>query len=89
MWPHATLRWILLDQTVFAVAAVICAAHLRRLDIVAWFPTFAVLRFIGCGILLRTFWCEVVRGRTLRTWFSVERYNTDVRPSHGTRSSLA
>jgi cellulose synthase/poly-beta-1,6-N-acetylglucosamine synthase-like glycosyltransferase len=88
-WPQATLRWMLIDQGVFAVFALICAAHLRRLDVVVWFPTFAILRLIGCGVWLRTFWREIVCGRTLRTWFSVERYNTDVRPSHRARSSLA
>ena len=89
LWPLATLRWILLDQAVFAIGAVICAAHLRRADVIAWFPTFIVLRFVGCIIWLRTFWLEVVRQRTLRTWFSVGRYDSDIRPGHGTRSSLA
>jgi cellulose synthase/poly-beta-1,6-N-acetylglucosamine synthase-like glycosyltransferase len=89
LWPQATMRMILLDQAVFAASAVFCAARLRRVDVVAWFPTFAVLRLVGCVIWLRTFWREIVRGRTLRTWFSVERYNTDVRPNHHARNSLA
>jgi cellulose synthase/poly-beta-1,6-N-acetylglucosamine synthase-like glycosyltransferase len=88
-WPHAVLRWLLFDQSVVAVAAVLCAVHLRRIDVLAWLPTFVVLRFIGSGILLRTFWLEIVRRRTLRTWFSVGRYNTHVRSGHRARSSLA
>lgn len=89
MSPRATLRLILLDQGIFAMTAVICAAHLRRADVIVWFPTFIALRVIGCGIWLRTFWLEVVCRRTLRTWFSVERYNTNVRPGHRAGSSLA
>jgi cellulose synthase/poly-beta-1,6-N-acetylglucosamine synthase-like glycosyltransferase len=89
VWPGATLRWLLLDQSVCAVSAVICATHLRRLDIVAWFPTFVALRFIGCGIWLRTFWLEIIRRRTLRTWFSVGRYSTDARPTHHAENSIA
>ena len=77
LWPQATLRWVLLEQGVFAISAIACAIHLRRPDVLVWFPTFAALRFIGCGIWLRTFWCEVVRRRTLRTWFSVGRYETN------------
>jgi len=72
--PAAALRWILLDQAVSAVAAVIAAASLRRIDIVLSFPTFVVLRVLGCVVLLQTFWAEIIRKRTLQTWFSVGRY---------------
>jgi poly-beta-1,6-N-acetyl-D-glucosamine synthase len=76
LWPTATLRWLLLDQVVFALAAVMCAWRLRRLDVLLWFPTFVPLRVIGCVVWIRTFWLEVIRRRTLRTWFSVARYDT-------------
>jgi hypothetical protein len=42
-----------------------------------WFPVFSVLRFINAVVLLQTFWREVVRGRTLQTWFSVGRYDVN------------
>jgi cellulose synthase/poly-beta-1,6-N-acetylglucosamine synthase-like glycosyltransferase len=89
LWPQAILRGVLLDQCVSALAAIVCAYKLRRLDVLLWFPTFVVLRFIGCGILLRTFWCEVIRRRTLRTWFSVARYDTGAHRPHHTETSLA
>ena len=74
--PLATLRWLLLDQLVLAFAAVVCASRLRRLDVLLWFPTFAPLRVLGCLVFLHTFWLEIVRRQTLRTWFSVARYDT-------------
>jgi poly-beta-1,6-N-acetyl-D-glucosamine synthase len=80
--PSAALTWIALDQGVFAVTALTCAIHLRRADVVAWFPVFLILRWIGCTIWLRTFWLEVVRRQTLRTWFSVGRYDTNDRSGH-------
>jgi cellulose synthase/poly-beta-1,6-N-acetylglucosamine synthase-like glycosyltransferase len=88
LWPHATLRWLLLDQSVFALAAAICAVHLRRIDVIVWCPVFVMLRLVGCVIWLRTFWLEIVRRRTLRTWFSVGRYDTDGCRDH-VRGSLA
>jgi len=76
-WPVAVLSWFLFDQLVMLVAAVACAATLRRSDVVMWFPVFSVLRFINALVLLQTFWREVVRGRTLQTWFSVGRYDVN------------
>jgi poly-beta-1,6-N-acetyl-D-glucosamine synthase len=89
LWPGATLRWLLLDQAVFAVAAAACAVHLRRFDILMWFPTFAALRVIGSVVFLRTFWLEVVRRKTLRTWFSVARYDSLPESHYNSRRSLA
>ncbi len=89
MWPTATLRWLLLDQLVFALAAVVCAWRLRRVDVLLWFPTFVPLRVIGCIVWIRTFWLEVIRRRTLRTWFSVARYETDAHTPYDTGRSLA
>jgi cellulose synthase/poly-beta-1,6-N-acetylglucosamine synthase-like glycosyltransferase len=87
--PTGTLRWILLDQSVFAVAAIACAWRLRRFDVLLWFPLYAPLRVIGCVVWVRTFWLEVVRGRTLRTWFAVGRYEADAQSSNSTGRSLA
>jgi biofilm PGA synthesis N-glycosyltransferase PgaC len=89
MTPHAALRWLLLDQAVSLLTAAMCATQLRRFDILMWFPTFIFLRVLGCGVWVRTFWLEIVRQRTLRTWFSVGRYDSDVRPAHHPRRSLA
>jgi poly-beta-1,6-N-acetyl-D-glucosamine synthase len=89
LWPTATLRALLLDQSVFAFLSVVCAWRLRRLDVLCWFPTFALLRVIGCMVLVRTFWLEVVRRRTLRTWFSVARYDADAQSPYNTGRSLA
>jgi cellulose synthase/poly-beta-1,6-N-acetylglucosamine synthase-like glycosyltransferase len=88
LWPIATLRWLMLDQAVSGLAAVLIACRLRRLDVVACFPAFAPLRVIGCFVWVRTFWLEVVRGRTLQTWFSVARYDTNTQSAY-TRRSLA
>jgi cellulose synthase/poly-beta-1,6-N-acetylglucosamine synthase-like glycosyltransferase len=77
LWPAATLRWLLVDQAVFALAAILCARRLRRLDVILWLPTFVPLRVIGCMVWVRTFWLEVVRRRTLRTWFAVARYDAN------------
>ena len=79
----------LLDQGISALAAVACAWHLRRVDVLLWFPTFAPLRVIGCVVWLRTFWLEVVRRQTLRTWFSVARYDSNAQPPYNTGRSLA
>jgi cellulose synthase/poly-beta-1,6-N-acetylglucosamine synthase-like glycosyltransferase len=73
--PAAILRWIIVDQSAFATMALVIAWRLRRVDVIAWFPTFVLLRFIGCVIWLRTFWLEIACRRTLRTWFSVGRYD--------------
>ena len=89
MWPGAVLRWVALDQAVVAVSALLCAWRLRRPDVLVWFPTFLLLRYIGCLVWLRTFWLEVVRRRTLRTWFSVPRYDSVARPASNARRSLA
>jgi poly-beta-1,6-N-acetyl-D-glucosamine synthase len=89
LWPTATLRWLLLDQLVFALGAVLCAWRLRRFDVLLWFPTFVPLRVIGCIVWIRTFWLEVIRRRTLRTWFSVARYDTDRHSPYDTGRSLA
>jgi poly-beta-1,6-N-acetyl-D-glucosamine synthase len=82
VWPAAALRWILLDQAVSAAAVVIVAACLRRIDIVFSFPAFVVLRVLGCAVLLQTFWAEIIRKRTLQTWFSVGRYEINERSNH-------
>jgi cellulose synthase/poly-beta-1,6-N-acetylglucosamine synthase-like glycosyltransferase len=87
--PTATLRWLLLDQLVSAFGAVLCAWHLRRPDVLLWFPTFVPLRVIGCMVLVRTFWMEMVRRRTLHTWFSVARYDADAQSPYNPGRSLA
>jgi poly-beta-1,6-N-acetyl-D-glucosamine synthase len=87
--PSATLRWLLLDQLVAAFAAVLCAWRLGRVDVLLWFPTFVPLRVIGCLVLVRTFWLEVIRRQTLRTWFSVARYDTNAQLPCNTGRSLA
>ena len=73
---------VLLDQAVSAAAALIVAASLRRIDIVFGFPAFAVLRVLGCVVLLQTFWAEIIRQRTLQTWFSVGRYEINEQSKH-------
>jgi cellulose synthase/poly-beta-1,6-N-acetylglucosamine synthase-like glycosyltransferase len=87
--PSATLRWLLIDQAISAIGAVVCAWQLRRADVLLWFPTYALLRLIGSAVWLRTFWLEVVRRRTLRTWFVVARYDADAQSPYNTGRSLA
>jgi hypothetical protein len=77
VWPAAVLSWFLFDQLVMLLAAASCAVALRRADVLIWFPTFSLFRFINALVLLRTFWREVVSGQTLQTWFSVGRYDAN------------
>jgi hypothetical protein len=41
-----------------------------------------VLRVLGCAVLLQTFWAEIIRKRTLQTWFSVSRYEINESSNH-------
>jgi poly-beta-1,6-N-acetyl-D-glucosamine synthase len=75
VWPRAVMRWILLDQALILAGSVYCAAVMRRVDVIAWAPSYAVLRFLNSAIFLKTFWQEIVRQRSLASWFSVERYS--------------
>lgn len=80
--PGVALRWFLFDQAIMLTGAVLCAVRLRRLDILVWSPTFAFLRFVNCVIWVRSFWTEIVRGNTLRVWFTPERYLHDASRAH-------
>jgi hypothetical protein len=62
---------------------------MRRLDVLFWFATFAPLRILGCIVFLRTFWLEIVRRQTLRTWFSVARYDADTHAPYDIGRPLA
>lgn len=73
-YPTATLRALAIDQALWAAIAVVCAAQLRRADVLACIPFYALMRAINCYVLLRTFWAEVVCSRQTETWFSVSRY---------------
>jgi len=75
LWPHAVMRWVVLDQMLVLVGAAYCAAVTRRLDVIAWAPSYGVLRFLNSAIFLKTFWQEIVRQRSLASWFSVQRYS--------------
>jgi biofilm PGA synthesis N-glycosyltransferase PgaC len=72
--PAMVARLLLIDQAVWIALAVACAAHARRLDVLAWLPTFPLLRYLNAAILLQTFWLEIIRGQRRRHWFSVPRY---------------
>lgn len=74
LWPQAVLRCLVIDQLVAASLAIVTAVRLRRLDVVLWCPTFIVIRVINCFVWVRTFWTEVVRGRSLEVWFTPQRY---------------
>jgi cellulose synthase/poly-beta-1,6-N-acetylglucosamine synthase-like glycosyltransferase len=84
VWPATALRLILMDQAVSLAAALVVAVGLRRLDVVLWFPTYFALRMLGCVVILQTFWAEIVRKRTLRTWYSVGRYAINEKSNHAT-----
>jgi cellulose synthase/poly-beta-1,6-N-acetylglucosamine synthase-like glycosyltransferase len=75
VWPSAVMRWVLLDQVLVLVGSLYCALVMRRLDVILWAPSFTVLRFLGSAIFLKTFWQEIVRQRSLGSWFSVQRYS--------------
>jgi cellulose synthase/poly-beta-1,6-N-acetylglucosamine synthase-like glycosyltransferase len=90
LWPSAALRWVLLDQAVSAAAAIAVAVSLRRADVALWFPTFIFLRVLGGAMLLHSFWTEIIRKRTLQTWFSVGRYHiNERRPYASIRTSIS
>jgi biofilm PGA synthesis N-glycosyltransferase PgaC len=74
LWPQAVLRCLVIDQLVAASLAIVTAVRLRRLDVVLWCPTFIVIRVINCFVWVRTFWTEVVRGKSLEVWFTPQRY---------------
>ena len=74
LWPGALLRCFAIDQLVTAALAIASAVRLRRSDVVLWCPTFAIIRVINCFVWVRTFWTEVVRGKSLDVWFTPERY---------------
>ena len=83
----ATLRWLLLDQSVFALAAVACAWRLRRFDVLLWFPTFATaprdrLRRLGSHVLAGSrpsaYAANVVLGRALRLQCSIALQHREV-----------
>lgn len=84
LWPATVLTWIVLDQLVVAGAAVYCATVIRRADVLVYWPAFSLFRFINAAILLKTFWLEMVRRRSLDVWFSVDRYGL---PRAGGRAS--
>ena len=73
--PTVLLRWLIIDQMIYAVMAGACAVHARRVDVIAWFPTFLIPRYLNAIILLRTFWLEILRGRRRQQWFHVTRYD--------------
>ena len=79
--PDLVWRWMALDLAVVITTAAVCAAHLRRPDVLLCSPTFVVLRWISSFLWLRTFWTEIVRQRTLSTWFSPRRYQCKRSPA--------
>jgi cellulose synthase/poly-beta-1,6-N-acetylglucosamine synthase-like glycosyltransferase len=76
MQPGRVMTWLAIDQALWLFFALIVAIRARRLDIVVSFPLFPLLRVVNCVVLLRTFWLEVVRRKTRRAWYSVERYRS-------------
>jgi poly-beta-1,6-N-acetyl-D-glucosamine synthase len=74
LWPGVLMRMLVFDQVVAASLAALAAVRLRRADVFLWFPTYALVRLINCLVLLKTFWVEVVRGRSLEVWFTPQRY---------------
>ena len=90
LWPGAVLRCLAIDQLVTAALAIASAVRLRRLDVVLWCPTFAIIRVINCFVWVRTFWTEVVRRRSLDVWFTPQRYErgTDAHANTQTREAF-
>ncbi len=80
--PDLVWRWMALDVAVTITTAAVCAVHLRRPDVLLCSPTFVVLRLISSFLWLRTFWTEIVRQRTLSTWFTPRRYQCRPSPAH-------
>jgi hypothetical protein len=74
LWPGALLRCVAIDQLLTAALAIASAVRLRRSDVLVWCPTFVIIRVINCFVWVRTFWTEVVRGKSLDVWFTPERY---------------
>lgn len=89
LWPEAVLRCLFIDQLVATTLAIVTAVRLRRLDVLLWCPTFIVIRVINCFVWVRTFWTEVVRGKSLEVWFTPQRYERRADPHVTTQAREA
>jgi poly-beta-1,6-N-acetyl-D-glucosamine synthase len=89
LWPEAMLRCLVIDQLLTAALAVASAVRLRRADVVLWCPTFVFIRAINCWVWVRTFWTEVVRGRSLDVWFTPQRYERKTGKSQSSEAVCA
>jgi cellulose synthase/poly-beta-1,6-N-acetylglucosamine synthase-like glycosyltransferase len=74
--PSTLWRLLAIDQAVWLALALGVAIRWRRRDVLVSFPSFLVLRYVSCGVILYTFWQEVIRSNTRSEWFSVARYQT-------------
>jgi len=63
-----------MDFVVLVVLAFVCAIRERRTDVIVALPTYEVLRFVDCSVLLYSFWKTVVQRKQVRGWFAVKRY---------------
>jgi cellulose synthase/poly-beta-1,6-N-acetylglucosamine synthase-like glycosyltransferase len=74
LFPSLTLLAILLEFCyIFAISTVVAIVEKRR-DVIFYAPTFPVIRYIDCVLLLYSFWNIVIMRKRVSTWFSVSRY---------------
>ena len=72
--PRVALYASGMDFGVLAVLALVCSVREHRTDVITALPTYEVLRFIDCSVLLYSFWKTVVQRKQVRGWFAVKRY---------------
>lgn len=72
--PRIALYGAGMDFLVLVMLAFICAIRERRTDVITALPTYEILRFVDCSVLLYSFWKTVIQRKQVRGWFAVKRY---------------
>ncbi len=75
LFPVIVIKIILLEFCVIALLATVVAIVEKRMDVIFYSPTFPLVRYLDCFLLLYSFWNIIVRRKRVSTWFSVSRYS--------------
>lgn len=72
--PIRALQILLLDMALTFLVALGCGIYDRRADVVWATPSYTIMRFVDCSVLLYSFWKTYVLRHRADIWFSVKRY---------------
>jgi poly-beta-1,6-N-acetyl-D-glucosamine synthase len=72
--PIRALQILGLDMLLTFFIALFCGVHDRRVDVVLATPSYTLMRFVDCAVLLHSFWKTYVLRHRADCWFSVRRY---------------